>query len=438
MFWMWIIVTLLVFTFIVVVHEWWHFRAARFFGVKVEEFWIGIPPRMRRLFSDKKWTLYSLNWIPFGWFVRLKGESEANFQVYSKKWKKLSEDQLKLYLRNDTPLFSLDSEELSADDRKRLHDIIRQNNQEDNLYKKPYWQQSIIILAWVFMNFFLAWVIFSLLFIFWVQPIGINTVLKTNVESLLIPTYEQSLSRWILEKWEWTLVYPIAKSRAATWWLLDWDIVLKINGVSITSLDQFKNTLQLSAWKESVFDIRRSGEDKNFKIFVWTDGKIGSYISDNINYNKNFIYQMSFWESFYYWWKEVYSQSVLTLEWLKFIFSRIFFPVKQWDREEAIKSMSGPIGVTKIITEGLSLWFSFLCIIAALISVNLAVFNLLPIPALDWWRFLFICIHWFFSLFSKNKIVSSYFENIVHVLFFVILIMMSIGIAYNDVLKLFQ
>ncbi len=95
----WIIVSILIFSIIVLIHELWHFSTARFFKVKVEEFGLGIPPRAKKLWKDKKGTLYSLNWLPLWGFVKLTWETPDNL-IKSEKY---------------------------------------------NLLNKPYWQQSIII-----------------------------------------------------------------------------------------------------------------------------------------------------------------------------------------------------------------------------------------------------------------------------------------------------
>ncbi len=67
-----IILIIVIFTSVVLVHEWGHFATARRNGIEVEEFGIGFPPRA--LAVKKKGTVYSLNWIPLGGFVRMKGE----------------------------------------------------------------------------------------------------------------------------------------------------------------------------------------------------------------------------------------------------------------------------------------------------------------------------------------------------------------------------
>jgi regulator of sigma E protease len=72
-----IIVTLAILAVLVIAHELGHFAVARRFGVKVHEFGIGFPPRARILGRDREGTIYTLNWLPIGGFVRLEGEDGA-------------------------------------------------------------------------------------------------------------------------------------------------------------------------------------------------------------------------------------------------------------------------------------------------------------------------------------------------------------------------
>ena len=65
---------LVILVVLVVIHEFGHFVVARRAGVTVHEFGIGFPPRAKILGKDKKGTIYTLNWLPIGGFVRLEGE----------------------------------------------------------------------------------------------------------------------------------------------------------------------------------------------------------------------------------------------------------------------------------------------------------------------------------------------------------------------------
>jgi len=85
-----IIQFIFVFGLIVFVHELGHFLVAKMVGVEVEEFGFGYPPRLAKLFT-RKGTEYTLNWIPFGGFVRLKGDADENEpggMLATPKWKR--------------------------------------------------------------------------------------------------------------------------------------------------------------------------------------------------------------------------------------------------------------------------------------------------------------------------------------------------------------
>jgi regulator of sigma E protease len=79
-----ILLTLVVLLLVVMIHEIGHFVTARLTGMRVEEFGIGIPPRARALYTDKKGTEYSLNWLPIGGFVRILGENPQDADNHKK------------------------------------------------------------------------------------------------------------------------------------------------------------------------------------------------------------------------------------------------------------------------------------------------------------------------------------------------------------------
>lgn len=123
-----IILALFVFFVVVFIHEMGHFLVARWSGVKVHEFGIGIPPRLKRIFRDKQGTEWTLNWIPLGGFVRLKGENY------------------------DSP----------------------ESRQKDALPRAPWWKQVAILLAGVTMNFLLAGFLFGILFYQGTEPLTVH------------------------------------------------------------------------------------------------------------------------------------------------------------------------------------------------------------------------------------------------------------------------
>ena len=392
----WIIVAIIMFMLIVIIHELWHFLAARIFWVKVEEFWLWLPPKVKVIWKDKKGTVYTLNWLPLWGFVRLKWENET---------------------LNNPPQSSFN---------------IKGGSKKDMFIEKSYFAKSIILLAGVFMNFLLAIIIFSVLFFVWVKPIWINSQIKTDLNVQLIPTQKQALKSWLLEKKQWILLYPIKDSIAEKSWIKKWDVLLKVNNKKIESPEKLIKLIWENAWKE----INLNLSDRDSKIIVWKNWKIWSYLSENIIVNKDFEYKYSLIDSIKYWILETYNQTLLTFKWIWILWQKIFNPKTETEREEAVKNMKWPIWIVDMVANSLSAWVIFLLIIAAIISINLWVFNLLPIPALDWGRWLLISINTFLKKIFWEKININYFENIIHLLFFIILIALSLIIWYNDIINI--
>ena len=172
------------------------------------------------------------------------------------------------------------------------------------------------------------------------------------------------------------------------------------------------------------------------KITPWLDWKIWAYLSENISINENFEYKYSLWESIKNWFKETYYESLLTLKWINLLVKNIFNPDTPQEREEAINNVAWPIGLVNFISSSLSAWLIYFLIIWAIISINLWVFNLLPIPAPDGWRFIFILINSIFRRIIGKKAINENVEWFIHVIFFILLIALSLIIAYNDISKI--
>lgn len=436
----WIIIAILIFTIIVMVHEWWHFKAARIFWVKVEEFGIWIPPRAKKIFTDKKWTLFSLNWLPLWGFVKLAWENKRNFLIYDEKNNLLNNENLKKFILENKEIFDKKWNKIWKEDKIEILKILSENEADYNLNKKPAWQQSIIILAGIFMNFVLAFFIFFILFLVWVKPIWINNHIKTSLDLKLIPTLEQAINNWILEKKPGIILSPVSWSLAEKSWIQKWDIILKINDEEINSSENFMKKIKENKGKAII--LTKSCENKEnckekISINIDETGKIWSYISENITINKDFEYKFWVLDSAKYAFLETKNQVLLTFSALSDLAKKIFTPKTKTERQEAINSMSWPIWIVNFISETFSSWILFLLIIWALISINLWVFNLLPIPALDWWRFLFIILNSIFSKIFWKKFFSENMETIIHFIFFMILIALSLIIWYNDIVKIF-
>ena len=449
MIFLWIIVAIIMFSIIVLVHEYWHFKSARIFGVRIEEFGLWLPPRAKKLWTDKKWTLYSLNWLPLGWFVKITWESANTFYVFNKKWKLYNNEKLEKALKKWKKIYDKKGIEVPKESRKMILKKLQENRADYNLMNKPYWQQAIIILGWIFMNFLLAIVIFTLLFLVWVKPIWVNDKIATNLNLKLIPTVEQSIESGLLSEWKWIVLYPVEWSIAEAGWIMQWDILLKINSQTVWSIENVQSIISESSSQsmnlyierkiEPNCEINKDCESVEYIVLDMTpsdDGKIGSYLSENISIDEDFKYKYNLPNAIKHWVLETYGHTLLTFKAIWILVRKIFNPETPVERQEAIQQISGPIWVVDFVAQALSGGMMLIFIISAIISINLWVFNLLPIPALDGGRFLFILINGLIVKVFWKKAVSANIEWIIHALFFVLLIALSLIIAYNDVIKI--
>lgn len=433
---LWIIVAILMFSVIILAHEYGHFKTARIFWVKVYEFWLWIPPRAKKLWKDKKGTIYSLNWLPLGWFVKLAWENIHTFKVYDEDGNLFNNEDLEKAINEGKKIYDDNWEEIPVWNVEEMKSLLAENNSPESLLNKPAWQQAIVILAWVAMNFILAIIVFSILFFVWVKPIWLNTKIETSLPIKLIPTLEQAKESGIFIKKDWIIVFPLTWSLAQISGLQDNDIITKINSQKISDLKLFQKTIKNNASKEIVLEIQRNANKKEIKITPSKEWKIWAYIWENIELNRNFEYKYGLLDSIKYWTIETYSQSMLTLKALWILSRKIFNPETPKDRQDALASVSGPIWTVDVIAKIVPQGFIVILVIWAIISINLWIFNLLPIPALDWWRFLFLSINWIVLRLFWKKAINERLEAIIHTWFFIFLIWLSIIIAYNDISRI--
>lgn len=441
----WICVSIILFSIIVLLHEYGHYKTARIFRIKVDEFWLGIPPRAKKLWTNKTGTLFSLNWIPLGWFVKIAGESEPYLKYFNSQWQELPLVVLKNLLRDETDIFDSYGKKISSPERKYISAHIKNQSTGNNFYEKNIFQKTLVLLAGVIINFLLAGVIFTWLFWHGIQPAGINTILPSSYESQIIPTLNDAIERNIILKWSGVLLYPVKDSLAQQAWIRERDILQTLNGSAIWDVEELQKIIWENANTQITLGVFSPCNDTQNCVDTWNrnivitpnwEWKIWSYLAPNYQVNKDYTIQYPFVKSLKYGFYEVYAQSRITLSGIKMLVKNIFTPETPKDREQALKQVSGPIGIVGVITQSLSAGFLFLLVIGAIISVNLWVFNLLPIPALDGGRILLLWIRSLSdSLFGKSEL-SQNIENHVHVIFFLLLIALSIIISYNDIIQL--
>jgi len=390
---MWgLIIWILLFFVLVLIHEFGHFLAAKKSGVNVLEFGIGIPPKVCTLFKDKSGTKYTLNALPFGWFVRLKWEDPK------------------------------DEESFHA---------------PDSFVKARLDKKVIILLAWVFMNFIAAWALFTFVFTQGTQPISIlpeNAVVSTS-NSYLMPTLSFLKEEWFLQ-WEIqdnpALIDEVFDgSLGKEMWLMSGDIVIDINWEAVNAWT-IGSILKKNIWSKIDLNIDRNGLPIYSSTVCPEDHCILGIALHTTNDLSIAKIQYPFKEAIFVWLKEIWAQTSLTLNvlWnlgknlLSFNKDRI-----QW----SLNKLTWPAWAIKfgeiLLTEWG--WVVFLAF-AGMISLALAIFNILPIPALDGWRLIGVLFQKIFKLHPEKYFSIEWYINLI---FFVLLLWLGIYVLLKDLVR---
>src|SRR3989344_3212732 len=323
------ILTLIVFLFVlsilVFVHELGHFIVAKRLGIKVEEFGFGLPPRLWGI--KKGETIYSINWLPIGGFVRLYGEEGP---------------------ANENPKSEIRNPKSEKDSSRAF-------------YSRPVWQRATVVTAGVAMNFLLAFVIVTYLF---TQGVMVPTD-RVHVEKVVedSPAHQADIQ-----------VGDVIKS-------------FKINEeqIVITNGEDLINTIKEHLGEQVILVLLRNNIEFEVKLTPRKDypsdqGPTGIVIS-NFEQKRFPITQAPFigmkvslqrcWE--------------LTRGIGQTLYKLVTFqPVGQ--------DVAGPVGIAVMTGEAVRLGRLALLEWISLLSLNLAIINILPIPALDGGRLLFIII----------------------------------------------
>lgn len=316
-----IILVIIGLSILILGHEAGHFFAAKIFGLKVDEFGIGFPPRMVAWRPKGSETEYSINWLPFGGFVRISGE-RGEFEGIS--------PDVQTSVDAGTP-------DVPPTDSARL------------FYAQPAWKKSIIVLAGVFMNFILGWLLISIVFM-----VGVP-------QTLVISATEPG-------------------SPAAAAGLQSGDIIK-----GYTDTQSFINYVDANEGTPITVTVIRN--DKNIPVTVTPranppadQGALGVALEEGGTARENFF--AALWDGL---------QDAAIISWLTL--QAFYELVKQIFVHASIPSdVVGPVGIVSIAEETGRIGLGYLLQFLGIISLNLMIVNCIPFPALDGGRFLVVLI----------------------------------------------
>lgn len=391
---------------LVLVHELGHFLAAKRAGVKVEEFGFGYPPRAATL-GFWKGTRFSLNWIPFGGFVKIFGENYeevAPTEESSRAREFSAENSLsadasraRKPLENSS-VGALKSELSPAQEGKaRFSDVSKK------------WQGAILA-AGVFFNIIFAWILFSATFM-----IGMPTS-KDNDMGLPV----QNTQIMVIS------VLPDSPASRADIKAGDKILSISRGGVALKqiTLDSVSDFIHSSS-EPVVLEVLRGEEKKSIEVApisgLAEDKKIIGITMDEVG-----ILRLNplraVWEGL----KTTVNLFYLTVTGILGLIFGAFAGTAD------LSQVTGPVGIVGLVGDASRLGLTYLLTFTALISINLAVVNLLPFPALDGGRLVFVAI----EAITRKKIKPNLAQWVNMVGFAVLLILMAL-VTVKDIKNLF-
>lgn len=335
-----ILASVLVFGTVIFVHESGHFFTAKLCGVKVNEFALGMGPKL--ISFDKNETRYSLRLLPIGGFVSMEGE---------------------------------DTE--SEDPR--------------SFAKAPVWKRIAIVVAGAFMNLVLGFLVLCL-------AICCDSVITSKTVSGF---------------------YENASTQASG--LQVGDTILSVNGRKCYIANDILYEFARINSGTAEMTVLRNGEKVTLPAVTFatneTEDGINQIVIDFTvkPVEKTFGTVMA--ESFR--WSVSYARLVfVTL--IDLIVGRV-----------AINNLSGPVGIVSTIASAVTVGIQPLLLLMGLITVNLAVFNLLPIPALDGGRFLLLLVEAI-----RRKPLPEKFEFIINAAGLILMMLLMVFVTFNDIFRL--
>ena len=345
---MWLIVSIIVLSFLIFFHESGHFLTARYFGVKVEVFSIGFG---KKIWSKTyKGTEYTISIIPLGGYVKMKGQDDL--------------------------------------------DPNKTSNDDDSYNTKAPWKRICILFAGSGANILLAFILYIIIGFY-----GITTILPT-----IGKTIEDS---------------PAQKAG-----LMQGDIILKINGNDIKTWRDISQNIS-NQEKEIIIEYKRGDkvlqtsiipeikDSKNIFGEIIKQGFIGIAAKGDIarvKYGIDEIIPFAINET-------IFAAKLIVLSLQKIIIG--ILPIDQ---------LGGPIAIVQAISQAQEAGFIALLGLSALISINLGILNLLPIPALDGGHIIFTLYEWI----TKKPLNENILYKLTILGWIILFGLMALGL-YNDI-----
>ena len=383
------IAAVFVFSAVIAIHEFGHFMVAKLCGVQVNEFSIGMGPVLCK--RMRKGTQYSIRALPVGGFVALEGEESPE--------SKQAEENLSVVSDDSSPSRGAKADAGKPDLPPLSGEVAEPTGSDGEvspsgipLNEAPVWQRALIMLAGAGMNFVLGFVVMAILITAQSEPITSKVLYQVEENALCGQTGLQA-----------------------------GDKILAVNGRRCFVANDILYELMRTEDYTADFTVLRDGkkvELPGVQFDTWQDDRGETHMSLGFT---------------------VYGIKKTPLNVLKeagnsvLYYGRIIFASLSdlLRGRESINDLSGPVGIVTAIGQAASYGWQDLLEMLVLITVNVGIFNLLPFPALDGGKVVFLLIEGVTGHAVPEKIQSGLI-----VAAFALLFGLMIFATYNDILRL--
>lgn len=397
-----ILLAIIVLLVMITVHEFGHYIAGRILGFKINEFSIGFGPAILKKRNKKTGRLFSVRIVPLGGYCAFDGEDELSEERQKKKLDSESEEPF--------PEWAETSEKReSTEDAEITSPIEEKTEEKEETYPEPTgkrfndqppWKRIIVLVAGATMNYLLALVCIVVMFACYGRPLYSVTKENPNEAPVAVQT-ETGLQTG--------------------------DVIYKINGKNVYLITDYMNILDgKKAGDTVVITVIAQGKKVDRAVVLAEDADFA-----NMSDTNTLLYAMDVYSLSYSPCKEGFFQTIGHSFAYSFKLGGTILRSlgELLTGKLGIDAMGGPVTTIKVTAEVAMSGFASFLNIVALIGVNLAVFNLLPIPALDGCKVIFCLIEWIFK-----KPVNRKVEAIIHFIGIIFLFGFAILV---DLLQLF-
>jgi len=362
-----VVLFLIILAALIFTHELGHFVSAKIFGIRVDEFAIGFPPKIFGWKKDE--TQYSLNLIPLGGYVKIFGEDP-------------------------------DDESMNGPDSQR------------SFANAAKWKQIIVLLSGILMNIVFAWLLISASFNF-----GLLTSIEDQYQN---QTKDASVM----------ILSVIKNSPGDKAGLKEGDNIFEIDSGKTKILSPNMADIQniISAATSNINIEYKRGNATGTLSVIAANGLVEGKKAIGISMTLVGTVKFGFFQSFYEGAKLTYFETINIAQGIYGFIIGAFI-----GKNDLLSQITGPIGIEGLVGQASSMGISYLLSLIATISINLAIINLVPFPALDGGRVLFALIEVAIRRRIKPAVV-----NWLNLIGFGLLIALMLFITYKDILKLIK